>query len=652
MPENREEERSPPTLRVTDRARALVHVNVKDVIFYLHVENDRFRFAEINPAFTRATGLAEERVVGKLVDDVIPEPSLSIVLARYRQAITERRTVRWEEVTEYPTGRKYGEVSITPLLDAEGRCTTLIGTVHDVTEAHEHAETIRLYAEIVRSVQIGMMVWKVEESASPSAITLAAINPAAERITGERTGTRHGCALSDVFCAAEDEPLAKLVCKVAETGGVHELSEHRFAERPDVLQVFRIKAFPLPGTGVGLAIEDVSAEARARAILSAEQQVLEMVASGVSLKDTLTTLVLRVEELAPPAIASVLLLTADGKRVTHGAAPNLPEDYNHALEGAAIGPNAGSCGTAAALGETVIVTDVRSDKRWEAYRDLAERFTLRACWSTPIKASGGRVLGTFALYYREPRAPTRQDLHLIARAVHVAGIAIERHELDEQLRALSARLEAAREDERTGIAREIHDRLGQTLTVLKLDLAWIARRVAANGSITPDVLLDKVKDLTRSTDELIEDVRRISAELRPGMLDDVGLGAALSWKAQELEKRTNIACSVKARVEDRTLSRYVATAVYRIAEEALTNVVRHSGASHVEVRLDRADGSLVLEVRDDGNGIPEERIDDPHSLGLLGIRERARSLGGSASFGRLEPTGTVVTVRLPLAPAS
>src|SRR5262249_15340846 len=158
-------------------------------------------------------------------------------------------------------------------------------------------------------------------------------------------------------------------------------------------------------------------------------------------------------EQAPPAIASILLISADGKRVGHGAAPHLPAEYNRAIDGAAIGEREGSCGTAATLRRPVIVTDIETDPLWEKYRDLARRYGLRACGSTPILSRDARVLGTFALYYRNPSSPTQDDLDLIGRAVHVAGIAIQRHELDEQLRALTARLEAAREDERTGIAR-------------------------------------------------------------------------------------------------------------------------------------------------------------------------------------------------------
>lgn len=505
------------------RARALVQVNVRDVVSIVGVEGERFRFLEINPAFTQTTGLEPDAVVGKYVEEVIPEPSLSLVLEKYRTAIAERRTVRWEEVTPYPAGKKYGEVSVTPVVDADGECRTLLGTVHDVTD-----------------------------------------------------------------------------------------------------------------------------DARARALLAAETRVLEMVASGEPLERALETLVLAIEEQAPPAIASVLLVSDDGKSVVHGAAPHLPEGYNRAIDGRPIGPSEGSCGTAAALGKSVIVTDIENDPLWASYRELARAHGLQACWSTPVCTADGRVLGTFALYYREPRAPTQQDLDVIARAVHVAGIALQRHELDSRLRALSMRIEAAREEERAGIAREIHDQLGQSLTVVKMDLAWIARRTNEPGGISKDALLTKLSEMSGMTDEIISQVRRISAELRPGVLDDLGLVAAITWKAQEFEKRTDILCAAHASVEGVQTSREIATTAYRVLEEALTNIARHAGAKRVDIRLEADDGWLVLRVRDDGKGLSKEATVNRRSLGLLGIRERARAHGGTAVLSSIAPRGTELVLRLPL----
>lgn len=636
-------------MRASEQVRALVNTSVADVIFQLGIEGDRFRFLEVNPMFIRATGLSEAQVVGKLVDEVIPEPSLSMVLARYREAVAERRTVRWDEVTPYPTGKKYGEVSITPLIDAGGRCTRLVGTVHDVTEERVQAHTIKLYADIVRAVRIGLTVWEVGDPEDPGAATLVGFNPRAEGTLD--LSDKMGKPLQEIFPSAAHGALLGLITEVARLHADRELRELRMTSGPYAGRTFGIKAFPLEGGRVGLAVEEVTDLARARALAVAEGRVLEMVAEGASLERSLTVLAQAIEAQAPPALASVLLLSEDGQRLYTGAAPSLPPDYCRALDGAPIGPNAGSCGTAAVTKLPVIVEDILEDPLWEDYRDLARASGMRACWSMPIMTADDRVLGTFALYYREPRFPTPADLDLIARASHVAAIGIQRKELDDQLRGLSARVEAAREDERTGIAREIHDQLGQTITALKLDLAWIARR-AGSLVLAPETLLEKISALSRLTDDMIAQVRRISAELRPGILDDVGLVAALSWQAQDFEERSHIVCELRSSVvDDRRLPRPLATTVFRVFQEALTNVLRHAAASHVAARLQEDAGALVFEVEDDGTGISAERIHDPRSLGLLGIRERARRLGGSASFARGTGGGTVVMLRLPIATA-
>jgi signal transduction histidine kinase len=239
------------------------------------------------------------------------------------------------------------------------------------------------------------------------------------------------------------------------------------------------------------------------------------------------------------------------------------------------------------------------------------------------------------------RAPSAQDRELIARAVHVAAIAIERRQLDDQLRALSSRDDAVREDERTNIAREIHDELGQALTALKLDLAWIGRRE------TDAALKTKLDEMTNATDEILASVRRISASLRPGVLDDLGLRAAIEWQAEEFERRTGIPCRVRSEVGDLQLERGLATAVFRIYQEALTNVARHASATAVDVSLRLERGQLKLLVEDDGVGVPEIA---PRSstLGLLGMRERARRCGGDCEVRRRSPRGTTVALSVPL----
>ncbi len=525
---------------------------------------------------------------------------------------------------------------------ADGTRKSVVGTCRDVTEDRDREATIRLYRDIVENVEIGLAVWKVTDTSDPGRATLVSFNAASESSTGSPWAI--GQSLDAVLPRAVGTPLLDSISALA--SGTPTL----MAAHPLTLEwgsrAFSVMAFPLPDGCVGLALEDVSAQARARALQHAEQDVLEQIASGAPLGEVLTALVRSIEKLAPPAIASIVLLDETGTRSRHGAAPSLPVEYNVAIDGAPIGPRAGSCGTAAFERRTVFVTDIDTDPLWEDYRELAARAGLRACWSQPILATDGRVLGTFALYYREPRVPDERHRELIARATHVAGIAIQRKEIDDQLRALSARADAVREEERTAVAREIHDQLGQALTALKMDIAWVARRT--RGEPAPDAILAKLDAMSRLTDGIIDDVRRISAELRPGVLDDLGLVAAIEWQAGEFEERTGTTCVVRADVGSiERFERNLSTAVFRIFQEALTNVARHAEATHVEVEIRCRDGSVELEVRDDGKGIPDEAISSPSSLGLLGMRERARRLGGSIALSR-GARGTSFSVVVPM----
>jgi signal transduction histidine kinase len=171
---------------------------------------------------------------------------------------------------------------------------------------------------------------------------------------------------------------------------------------------------------------------RAEALLAGEKRILEMIAKGELLPAILDAVCQLVEGQLPDVISSVLL--SDGDRLRHGGAPSLPKSYNNAIDGVAIGPSEGSCGTAAYRREPVIVYDIATDPLWAKYRDLALSHSLRACWSTPILSSEKKVLGTFAMYYREPRSPTSQDFGLVELATHLVRIAVERDRAEQALR--------------------------------------------------------------------------------------------------------------------------------------------------------------------------------------------------------------------------
>ncbi|HWN94046.1 MAG TPA: PAS domain S-box protein [Methylomirabilota bacterium] len=218
----------------------------------------------------------------------------------------------------------------------------------------------------------------------------------------------------------------------------------------------------------------------------------------------------------------------------------------------------------------------------------------------------------------------------------------------EQLRALSARLQSAREEEAARIAREIHDDLGQQLTGLKMDLRRAERKLEGlESSPVVNSLLDTIVNATELTDKITTSVQEIAANLRPEMLDKLGLSAALHYEARRFQERTGVLCEVLLPETEPTLSTEASTALFRIFKECLTNIVRHAHPTKVEAALGLENGRMTLRVEDNGRGITEAEIANPESLGLLGMKERAALLGGEIVFQRGTKGGTIVNVRLP-----
>ncbi|MEK7834051.1 MAG: two-component regulator propeller domain-containing protein, partial [Acidobacteriota bacterium] len=209
----------------------------------------------------------------------------------------------------------------------------------------------------------------------------------------------------------------------------------------------------------------------------------------------------------------------------------------------------------------------------------------------------------------------------------------------EQLRELAARLQQAREEERAYIAREIHDELGQLLTGLKIDLKWLEKRLP-QGTENSALLRNKMVLILELVDETILAMRRVATHFRPGVLDTLGLIAAIEWQAEEFSSRTGIVCEFDHPMPQQLTANEYDTALFRIFQESLTNVARHSEATAVRIKLSRQNGSLVLQIRDNGRGITEKEMSDPHSIGLLGMRERAHIFGGEVSVAGHPGKGT------------
>jgi len=221
----------------------------------------------------------------------------------------------------------------------------------------------------------------------------------------------------------------------------------------------------------------------------------------------------------------------------------------------------------------------------------------------------------------------------------------EIHRSREELRALAARLQSVREDERTHISREIHDELGQTLTGLKLDLAWLRQRLKDRADLT-----ERLQSVVGRIDGTIDAVRRIATELRPSVLDHLGLVAAVEWQAQEFEKLAGVAVRLSVSAATPTVNGATTTTIFRMLQETLTNVARHAEATRVEIALEVGDGAVLLRVADNGRGISEKELQSRRSLGLVGLRERAIACGGELVIEGRPGEGTVVSVRIPIRP--
>ena len=259
------------------------------------------------------------------------------------------------------------------------------------------------------------------------------------------------------------------------------------------------------------------------------------------------------------------------------------------------------------------------------------------------------------LYARDVTERKRAEEQLRKHRDHLEELVLERTaELERshrELRQLAAHVQDAREEERADVAREIHDELGQVLTGLGMDLSWLNNRLAEKplNARSRSLLLNKISAMFSLVDRAIESVQKIAAELRPGVLDDFGLLAAIESQTRQFEDRTGIICSLDLGVDDARLDSPTSTALFRIVQEALTNVARHAEATGVAISLKRHDNKLTLIVKDNGRGFWGDELSRSTSLGFLGMRERTVALGGEFHVSSVPRKGTTVRVTVPLA---
>lgn len=403
---------------------------------------------------------------------------------------------------------------------------------------------------------------------------------------------------------------------------------------------------------------DITARKRVDLLQAGQKRVLEMLARGEPLNAVLNELACTVDNQQTGMRCSILQVDDGGKHLRHSAGPGLPEEYNQAIDGLEIGPQNGACGRAAFRGERVIVADTLTDPLFARYRELAVRFGLGACWSHPIFSTHGKVLGTFAVYHDEPHHPTDSELAMVEQVAYLAGVAIERTRAQQALekneealrmsqrvlQSLAGRLLTAQEEERRRLARELHDDLTQRLAALAIE----AGKLEQDVSLPPDEIARKLREMKNRIVRISEDVHGISRQLHPSIIEDLGLSDAIASECQNFSEREGIHIDFAPGGVLDGLPREISLCLYRVVQEGLRNVARHSRAKKARVSARRENGTLRLSIRDSGVGFDPARPKGRAGLGLDSMKERVRLIKGALSIVTGEGRGTTIEVRVPL----
>ncbi len=401
-------------------------------------------------------------------------------------------------------------------------------------------------------------------------------------------------------------------------------------------------------TGAVVSFRDITVRKRAEILVFQQKTILEMIGTESSLSDILRQVCLMIEEQVPNTLSSILI--CDGLNLRLGASPNLPDSYLKVIDGIPMGPEVGSCGTAAYRKQRVVVSDIAKDPLWKDYHKPALQHGLQACWSTPILSSQQKVLGVLGLYHQTVRTPESKDVEFLDIAAHLGGIAIERAHVQEvlrghreQLQGLSAQLLTAQEDERRRISRDLHDDVNQRLAVLALKIQTAQKELAEL-----DPSLKVFQDLYDGVAELSDDVRHLAYQLHPSVLDDLGLKLAVQALINDFSKWEGISISFVPHNVPALLSQDVATCMYRLVQEALRNIAKHAQASEVEVGLGVLDNGLHLSVKDNGIGFDPRGKPAQKGLGLLSMKERIRLHHGTFTITSQPKKGVEISIWLPL----
>jgi PAS domain S-box-containing protein len=327
--------------------------------------------------------------------------------------------------------------------------------------------------------------------------------------------------------------------------------------------------------------------------------------------------------------------------------PNRFATFKKVTEAFPFSPGVGLPGRILSSRKPLWIKDINKDPNFPRAKHTKD-LGVKAGFGFPILV-GKKTVAVLEFFSTETIEPDDDLLGVMENIGTQLGNIAERNQAEEklkksqqELRDLYNRLESIREEERTRISREIHDELGQMLTALKIDLSWLGKRINNRQKL----VLERTQTMSTLIDKTIQSVQTISTNLRPEVLDMLGLTDAIEWQAQEFQKRTGIECNINSSLCDLDLDPDLSTAIFRILQETLTNVARHAGASKINIEFHKKNCTLTLEVQDNGKGISKDQVSHSKSLGLIGIRERALLWNGQVKISGIKGKGTTVTVKI------
>ncbi len=606
-----------------------------------------------------------EDFVGKTVYEIAPPETCEIAVPNFRRAF-EGDVVSYE--APFSDGRSYF-VTVAPLVSPDGSINEIHVVSQNITEQKLAREKLLAQAETIRQLLLTTSDGYILADTDSKIID---VNPAYCKMVGYTRDELLDIKVAELEASLTPEQVADRVEHILREGYARFETCHRHRDGSSVeldvsITILRENGTPLVAAFVRDITERKRYENELRklnrvyAVTTQTTQAIVRAKSRESLLESLCTIAVQYGTFR---LAWVGLVDGSSGELVPVAYAGDERGFIAAMKRGERGLNQkhGPASAAIRQGKSVICNDIEHDTMMNELWDECRARGYRSVMSLPIIVNRN-IEGAFTLFASEPgffSADEVATLEDMAASISFALEALdhekwrtraedELRKSEENLRRLSGYLQNVREEERKRIAREIHDELGQQLTALKIEASLLQRHCTKYDKIIDSTpLLEHTTTLSSIAEMTILTLRRIAAELRPSVLDKLGLIDAMQWHAKEFQDRIGIRCEIHTTLSNSDISEEVATALFRIFQEALTNVARHANATKVEAKLEQRGEFFDLQIQDNGRGIRPDEIADSKSLGLLGIFERAKLLGGTARINGSHRSGTRLEIKIPV----